>query len=139
VNIIEPKLAGLRILLVEDSFLVAASTATLLRDLGCRVVGPFNNSDDARSAVRSGGCDAAVLDINLGIGTSEPIAEDLAGHGVPFLFVTSYASPALSNPRFASSPRIQKPLSRTALAAALVRSVGARAGENPPADPGRQG
>lgn len=118
-------------LLVEDSFLVAASTANLLREMGCRVVGPFSNAADARDAVQAGGCDAAILDINLGSGhTSEPIAEDLAGQGVPFVFLTSYSSPILKNARFAASPRLHKPLSRAVLAEALARSVGRRAPES---------
>ena len=43
--LIEPKLSGLRVLLVEDSFLVATSITRLLEDLGCRVVGPFATLD----------------------------------------------------------------------------------------------
>jgi DNA-binding NtrC family response regulator len=141
VNIVEPKLAGLRILLVEDSYLVAASIADFLREMGCRVVGPFNNTDDARSAVHAGGCDAAVLDINLGQETSEPIAEELVDQGLPFLFVTSYSSPALSNSRFAAFPRITKPLSRHSLAEALARTVRGPDRSEPrddPAAPGQQ-
>ncbi|HVU64669.1 MAG TPA: response regulator [Phycisphaerales bacterium] len=122
-NMVEPKLHGLRVLVVEDSFLVAKSISDILSDLGCQVVGPFNNSADAVGVVDAGGCDAAVLDVNLGGETSEPVADDLSTRGLPFLFVTSYTSPALLAPKYAAWPRVHKPLSRDALSDALVKSV----------------
>ena len=123
-TITEPKLAGLRVLLVEDSFLVARSIAHMLTDLGCKVVGPFSNSDDALGAVRANECDAGVLDVNLGNETSERVAEQLAGKGLPFFFVTGYHSPPLTNPRFSGLRRVFKPVSEAGLAEALNRTLG---------------
>ena len=119
----ELKLRGLRVLLVEDSFLVAASIARTLEDLGWRVVGPFANVRDAMGVVDSGGCDAGVLDVNLGTETSEAVAAGLMDRGVPFFFVTGYLSPALRNPRFAGCKRVHKPLTGVMLADALGASV----------------
>ncbi len=122
-TVVESKLSGLRVLLVEDSFLVATSIARLLEDLGCRVVGPFATSEDALKAAGSGGCDLGLLDINLGTGTSESVADTLEQLGVPFLFVTSYQSPAMTSPRFAARRIVHKPLSRESLRAALAASL----------------
>lgn len=133
--IIEPKLVGLRVLLVEDSFLVAKSISNQLTDLGCRVVGPFNNTADARDAIQAGGCDAAVLDVNLGDETSERIADDLRAQNLPFVFITSYTSPALINPRYAAWPRVQKPLSPAALSDALSQSVQSPSSADPQSKP----
>jgi DNA-binding NarL/FixJ family response regulator len=121
--IVESKLSGLRVLLVEDSFLVATSISRLLEDLGCRVVGPFATSEDALKVVGAAGCDVGVLDINLGGETSEAVATSLERLGVPFLFVTSYQSPAMTNPMFASRRTVHKPLSLEALRAALTASL----------------
>ncbi len=122
-TIVESKLGGLRVLLVEDSFLVATSIARLLEDLGCLVVGPFATSEDAMKAAGSRGCDVGLLDINLGSGTSEPVADSLEQMGVPYLFVTSYQSPAMTNPRFATRRIVHKPLSRESLRDALAASL----------------
>lgn len=119
----ELKLQGLRVLLVEDSFLVAASISRMLEDLGCRVVGPFGTVRDAMGVIEAGGCDAGVLDVNLGGETSEAVAEELAGRGVPFFFVTGYLSPALMNPGLAGFRRVHKPITELALADALERSL----------------
>ncbi len=119
----EIKLQGLRVLLVEDSFLAAASIARMLEDMGCRVVGPFGNVQDAMSVVDSGACDAGVLDVNLGDETSEPVAAGLMRRGVPFFFVTGYLSPVLKNPSYAGFRRVHKPLTEVVLADALEASM----------------
>ncbi len=119
----EIKLNGLRVLLVEDSFLAAASIAHMLEDMGCQVVGPFGNVTDAMGIVDAGGCDAGVLDVNLGDETSERLAAGLLSRGVPFFFVTGYMSPALSNPKYASYRRVHKPLTEVVLADALTASM----------------
>jgi CheY-like chemotaxis protein len=120
----EPKLKGKRVLLVEDSFLVASSIAHMLEDLGCRVVGPYATVDDAMGAMGAGGFDAGVLDMNLGKQTSEPVAAELLSRGVPFVFVTGYLSPAMTNPKFAGFARVHKPITEVMLADALAASLG---------------
>jgi CheY-like chemotaxis protein len=116
-------LTGKRVLLVEDSFLVASSIVQMLEDLGCRVVGPFATVSDAMGAVTAGSFDAGVLDVNLGNETSEPVAEGLLRRGVPFFFVTGYLSPALINPKFAGFTRVHKPLTTAMLEDALAASM----------------
>lgn len=117
------RLANLRVLVVEDSFLAAASISRMLADLNCRVVGPVSTVEKAIAQISAETCDAAVLDINLSGETSEPIAEVLAERSVPYFFVTGYASPMLLSPRQRSHPRIHKPIAEVELRDALIRSL----------------
>jgi CheY-like chemotaxis protein len=118
------RLHGLRVLVVEDSFLAAASISRMLIDLNCKVVGPVSTVEKAVAQVEAGACDAAVLDINLSGQTSEPIADELADRGIPYFFVTGYASPMLLSVRQRAHPRIHKPIAEPELREALVRSLG---------------
>jgi DNA-binding response OmpR family regulator len=112
-------LKGLRILVVEDSFLIAHSLTKMLRELGCLVVGPAPSVAAAREAM-SGGCDAAILDVNLGAETSIPIAQDLAAQGTPFIFVTGYSSPVAAAVEFKLHRRLRKPLTTETLRDAML-------------------
>lgn len=119
----QQRLEGLRVLVVEDSFLAAASISRMLIELQCKVVGPVSTVEKALAQIEQGACDAAVLDINLSGQTSEPIAEVLAERGVPYLFVTGYASPMLLSPRQRAHQRIHKPIAERELRDALMRSI----------------
>lgn len=119
----QARLRGLRVLVVEDSFLAAASISRMLIDLHCRVVGPVSTVEKALAQIEAGACDAAVLDINLSGQTSEPIADDLIARGIPYFFVTGYASPMLLSVRQRAHPRIHKPIAEPELRDALIRSL----------------
>ena len=45
-------LAGLRILIVEDEFLVAMLVEEMLQDLRCEIVGPVSTLEEAVATVR---------------------------------------------------------------------------------------
>lgn len=120
---IESKLTGLRVLVVEDSFLAAASISRMLADLGCSVVGPVASVDKAVPLIEAGRCDAGVLDINLAGQTSEPIADRLAELKLPYLFVTGYASPMLLSAKQRAHTRIHKPIAERELRDALVSAL----------------
>jgi len=117
------QLVGLRVLVVEDSFLAAASISRMLIDLNCRVIGPVSTVEKAMAQISSGVCDAAVLDINLSGQTSESIADELGDRGIPYFFVTGYASPMLLSDRQRAHPRIHKPIAEPELRDALMRSL----------------
>ncbi|MFO1116476.1 MAG: PAS domain-containing protein [Beijerinckiaceae bacterium] len=86
-----PRSAG-RILLVEDEPLVALELTQSLRDAGFAVAGPARSVAQALELIEQGGCDAGVLDINLGEETSEPIARELMRRGAPFVTLSGYAA-----------------------------------------------
>ena len=112
--------AGLRVLVVEDSFLVAASLKRILIDLGCTVIGPAPTVRDASNLIAQHDCDAAILDVNLGKETAEPIARILEERRIPFFFVTGYTSPKQIQ-GYNEHPRLMKPIDRNMLQAAMLR------------------
>src|SRR5215210_3721567 len=57
--------AGRRILIVEDNFMVAMSLERTLRQWGCDVVGPYPSLEEGRRAALDPSIEAAVLDINI--------------------------------------------------------------------------
>ena len=78
-----------RILVVEDEPLIAMMLEDFLDMLGHRLAGIVDSVDGALAAIDGGELDAAILDINLRGGeTSWPVAEVLAGHGIPFVLAT---------------------------------------------------
>jgi PAS domain S-box-containing protein len=118
-NAVRPE--GGHILLVEDEAFVAMMMRDLIADFGFRVVGPFGTVTDALEALDRHQLVGAVLDVNLAGEKIYPVAEQLFGRGVPFVFVTGYASDAIED-RFAGVPVLQKPVDGTALRRALDRS-----------------
>jgi len=109
------------IMLVEDEALVAMSVNELMTDFGFSVVGPFGRVAEAAAALKKGGIDAAILDINLGGELVYPLAEKLVEAKVPFIFVTGYGPESIDS-RFAAVPVLQKPVEREALERMFVRS-----------------
>jgi DNA-binding LytR/AlgR family response regulator len=103
-------LAGLRILVVEDNFLVAEDLRELLARLGCDVVGPAPRVEQGLDLVRQGKLDGAVLDINLGGEDCFPIAAALEERSVPFLFLTGYDDRTLIPAEYRQAPRLSKPV-----------------------------
>lgn len=88
-------IAGRSVLLVEDDFLQAHSTAKLLNDAGPEVLGPFAQVGEAMQAVSHRVVDCAVLDIDLGRGLDfEPLRWMLA-RATPVTLVTGYGKQVL--------------------------------------------
>lgn len=116
-----PTLSGLRILVVEDNYMVAQLISDILEDWGCVVIGPFPNAQSGAKAVENTKLDGAVLDANLGDGmTSAPVAAALHAASVPFLVVTGYGALALADEVLERAPRITKPINDMELEAAVV-------------------
>ena len=87
----ERQLEGLRVLVAEDNVILSMHLAGLLEDAGATVVGPFPFVDEALNAIDDT-IDAAMLDFELGEGSSAPVAQALTARGVPFAFFTSHAA-----------------------------------------------
>lgn len=77
-----------RILVLEDEMLLAMDLADQLEDAGFAVVGPVPTTARALRLIEAEGCDAAVLDVNLGTETSEAVASVLRARGTPFVVVS---------------------------------------------------
>ena len=100
---------GLKLLLVEDEFVLALGLADTLADLGAVVVGPVATVEDALALVeRVPEIDAAVLDVNLGREVAYPVADALLARGIPFFLATANERAALPE-RFANVAICSKP------------------------------
>ena len=106
--------SGRRVLLVEDEMLVVWLLEDMLADLGCTVVGPASNVNQALAMIDAEAIDVAVLDVNLNGQMSYPVADALAARGVPFVFSTGYDKDTLLD-GYRSVPVLQKPFHRSEL------------------------
>ncbi|WP_353646082.1 hypothetical protein [Mesorhizobium sp. WSM2239] len=109
-------LSGLRVLVVEDAFLIAEDLADQLSMWGCEVIGPDGHVSRALEQIGDNELDGALLDVNLKNETSFPIASALAARGIPFVFLTGYDSDTVFPNEFRSSPKIGKPVDPELLA-----------------------
>lgn len=123
-------LSGLRILIVEDEYVIADEMTGWLRRAGAEVVGPVPSVEQALDLIddAEGALDAAVLDANLGFGeTAYPIADRLDELGVPYAFATGDVN-LISKPSYQGHPRLEKPISQRSLLAVLERMLRPRPG-----------
>ena len=102
-------LTGRRILIVEDSPVVAPFTADLLEDLGCEVVGPAPNMAAARELLDGDAeIDAAMMDVHIRGERVFPLCDALEAKGVPFLLTSGYADWQMPD-KWGDRPRLAKP------------------------------
>ena len=111
-------LQGLKVLVVEDEYLIASLIEEVLRSAGCIVSGPISRLAEAVDAAGRAACDVAVLDINLNGERVYPVAELLSRRNVPFIFLTGYAASALPA-KYSERQRLCKPFKIADLLAAL--------------------
>jgi two-component SAPR family response regulator len=98
-----------RVLIVEDEWLIAEQIDEELREAGFEVVGTAATVHQAMNVLNNQVIDFAVLDVNLLNERSYPVAEHLAEHSIPFVFLTGYIAGNLPQP-FNSRPLLKKPL-----------------------------
>jgi len=103
--------------MVEDEMIVAWLLEDMLTDLGCAVIGPAGNVNQARAIIKAEAIDVAVLDINLNGQLSYPIADAL---GAPFVFVTGYDKGRILD-GYRVFPVLQKPFHRSELSDILAK------------------
>ena len=120
------ELRGLRVLVVEDEFLVALELETMLRGLGAEVIGPLGGLDRAVACARQEALDLALLDVNVGGRLVTPVAEALAARAIPFVFCTGYGAASLPG-RYVAVPIVMKPCQLHELTHALLSALHGRA------------
>jgi CheY-like chemotaxis protein len=116
VTVQSASLQGLRVLVVEDDYVIALDLARALDELGALVVGPIATAMDAVQLLREHGAevDAAILDVNLGSHTVYPVADALRERAVPFVFSTGYEQWSIP-PAYSGVPRCSKPVDPAAV------------------------
>lgn len=101
-------LSSLKVLVVEDEALVSMLVEDMLTDLGCTIVGPAAEIEEALRLATSADIDAALLDVNLGGRPIFPVADALRARGVPYAFASGYGEAGISEDHKGASV-LQKP------------------------------
>ncbi len=122
----ERPLSELEFLLVEDQMLIAADVETMLADHGVTRVTTAPSVAEALRQLKAFTPDVAILDVNLGSGTSLPIAEELVKRGVPFVFATGYSDRSII-PAALLAPIVRKPYEAASLVGTITRLLSERA------------
>ena len=120
----DDRLAGRRILVVEDEFLIALDIEDALAALGCVVVGPAGKLTEALELANKSEIDAAILDVTIRDDKVFPVADKLLERGIPFIFASGYGEWALPEP-MRIHPRLTKPFQADDLENQLLRALAA--------------
>lgn len=110
---------ALRVLVVEDEWLIAEYLVDLLTDLGYEVIGPVPTVKQGLALLGQNEVDCAVLDVTLNQHKSFPLADRLIAGGLPFIFLTGYVDRDLPEP-YNAHRILNKPVGRDRLKAALT-------------------
>jgi DNA-binding response OmpR family regulator len=110
----------IRVLVVEDEWLIADCLADTLTEMGFAVMGPAYNSASALALLHQECPDFAILDVSLGSQKSFIVAEALAAKGIAFVFLTGHLLTDLPS-AFANSPILAKPVREAELGALMAK------------------
>ena len=88
----------MRVLIIEDEFLIARSLAQMLTDGGHVVTGMVGSAEKAIQMLEEQNCDVAVVDANLAGSCAAPIGTALRKRGIPFVVISGYAKQQRSWP-----------------------------------------
>ena len=113
---------GNKVLIVEDSYLLAQTLGDMLTDAGAQVVAIAPSVAIALKAIERSTIDVACLDIDLGSETSFPIADALALRGIPFVFVSACESDVVP-PAHRHRPFVRKIEAHRSLVSACEAAV----------------
>jgi CheY-like chemotaxis protein len=115
-----PALNGMRILVVEDNFVVADALRFMLAGYGGVVTAVVPSVERALAALAEDPADVAILDINLHGRSVVPFADHLLAAAVPFVFVSGYGDDDLLPEHLRAHPRFDKPVEAERLVGCLV-------------------
>ncbi|PTQ13605.1 hypothetical protein CLG96_04520 [Sphingomonas oleivorans] len=111
--------AGRRILIVEDEYILADDMKRGLKQHGAIIVGPVPGGAEAEAMLATEApIDGAVLDIDLAQEKSCPLADMLRERHVPFILATSDEDASLPA-RYADVVRCEKPFDPDSIVKAL--------------------
>lgn len=113
-------LDGKRVLLVEDSMIIALDAEDVLRQLGAVSVTTTANVARSLAVLRDEAIDFALLDANLGAETSADVAAALTRINVPFIFATGYGEGTTFLRDYPHAPVVNKPYGASHLLSAVA-------------------
>nr|WP_246735119.1 chemotaxis protein CheY [Rhizobium sp. BK377] len=107
--------ARTRVLVLEDSLIIAMEAEDILRLVGADTIDIANSVDQARDAIRVADYDFALLDVNLGEAMSFDFARDLSLANIPFGFVSGYSDTQDFPTDLQDVPLLVKPFDENAM------------------------
>ncbi len=107
--------AGTRVLVLEDSMIIAMEAEDILRLVGADTIDIANSLDQARDAIQVEEYDFALLDVNLGEAMSFDFARDLTQANIPFGFVSGYSDTQDFPTDLQDVPLLVKPFDENAM------------------------
>lgn len=108
-----------RILIVEDSPVIAIAAEEMLRGFGHVPVGPAGTMAGALEMAEGEAIDAAIVDLNIRGSKTFSVLAILEKRGIPFLIISGYANWAMPD-EWAGHPRLQKPFDEEQLRSRLA-------------------
>lgn len=116
-------LQPLAVLIVEDQLVIAVGLEQILSDALIKDVRSASSEVEALRLIASRTPDLAVLDVNLGSGTSVAVADELARRSIPFVFATGYGDNASLPDHLRGVPVVRKPYDAVSILSSLQRLV----------------
>ena len=113
---------SVQVLVVEDEAMIALDIEAELNERGFEVLGPTGNLSSTLNLLSTQMPSIALLDINLGQNTSFEIAQTLADHGVPFVFLSGDTGKLPK--RFADRRVLAKPIDFDELDSVINTEIG---------------
>ena len=99
--------------------IIALDAEDCLMQLGASKVHLSASVSKALNVIEKVAITFALLDMNLGEQTSEPVAEALREQGIPFVFATGYGDTSHLSGAFENVKTLKKPYSKEDIAAVL--------------------
>lgn len=123
----QPDFSDVELLLVEDQMLIAADVEMILAEHGLQKVTTAPSAAEALRRLEKLTPHLAILDVNLGSGTSLPVAQELLRRNIPFMFATGYSDRS-TIPEHLDVPVLRKPYESSVLIRAIGRVLAGRQG-----------
>jgi light-regulated signal transduction histidine kinase (bacteriophytochrome) len=111
---------GLRVLVIEDSFMIVNMLELVFGTLGWIMVGPATRLPKALELVKTERFDVVLLDVNLDGDMSWAVAAAVQARGIPFVLTTGYEISKLLPDSLKGSRFIRKPYSLAELETAIA-------------------
>ena len=104
-----------RVLVLEDSLIIAMEAEDILRAVGVETIDICNSVEQANEAIQADSYDFALLDVNLGEVMSFDFARHLSSLNIPFGFVSGYSDTKDFPEDLRSVPLLVKPFGESAM------------------------
>jgi DNA-binding NtrC family response regulator len=114
------RLRGVSVLIVEDSWHIAAAVQSLLEDAGMVIAGAAATTIDAERLASEGTARLAVVDVKLQDGMAFDLIDHLHDLGVSVVVISGFST--FSTPLGKAAAVLQKPFAGQELLGALARA-----------------